>query len=92
VFRGQGKTIPSSVASISSNLLRVALAYGFTYFTDWGLTGIWIAFSASAAIRGLWIFTWYLLYSRGLPKMDTVLTVEDPELGERNDYCIEETT
>jgi putative MATE family efflux protein len=77
VFRGQGKTVPPSVASISSNILRVALAYGFTYFTDWGLTGIWIAFSVSAAIRGMWIFTWYLIYSRGLPKMDILTPAEN---------------
>ena len=72
IFRGQGKTVPPSVASISSNVLRVILAYGFTYFTDWGLTGLWLAMAISAATRGAWIFTWYLIYSRKVPKIDII--------------------
>jgi len=70
IFRGQGKTLPPSIASISSNVLRVLFAYGLAYFTDMGLTGIWVALAASAAIRGLWVFIWYLLYSRKIPKID----------------------
>jgi len=70
IFRGQGKTMPPSIASITSNVLRVVFAYGFTYFTDLGLTGIWLALAISAAIRGIWIFIWYLLYSRKMPKLD----------------------
>ena len=73
IFRGQGKTMPPSIASISSNILRVALAYGFTYFTDLGLTGLWFAVAGSAAVRGIWIFIWYLLYSRKTPKQDLSL-------------------
>ena len=70
IFRGQGKTMPPSIASITSNVLRVVFAYGFTYFTGLGLTGIWLALAISAAIRGTWIFIWYLLYSREMPKQD----------------------
>ena len=70
IFRGQGKTMPPSIASILSNILRVVFAYGFTYFTGLGLTGLWLAMAISAAVRGTWIFTWYLLYSRRLPKSD----------------------
>jgi len=72
IFRGQGKTLPPSIASISSNVLRVVLAYGFTFLTDLGLTGIWLALAISAAVRGIWIFIWYMLYSREVPKMDIV--------------------
>jgi len=72
VFRGQGKTLPPSIASISSNVLRVAAAYGFTYFTGLGLTGIWYALAGSSAIRGIWIFIWYLLYSRETPRVDVI--------------------
>jgi putative MATE family efflux protein len=71
IFRGQGKTLPPSISSVSSNILRVILAYCFTYFTDLGLDGLWIAVSVSAGIRGVWIFIWYLLYSRRLPEKDT---------------------
>ena len=70
IFRGQGKTVPPSIASIISNITRVLLAYTFVMFTDLGLSGIWIAVSISAALRGLWIFTWYIFYSRKNPKTD----------------------
>jgi len=72
VFRGQGKTIPPSVASGTSNAMRVVLAYILTHYTNLGLTGIWIAFAAGAGVRGLWMYIWYLFYSRGKPKTDAV--------------------
>jgi len=70
IFRGMGKTVPPSISSITSNIMRVVLAYGFVYFTDLGLTGIWIAVAISAAVRGIWIVLWYLIYSRKTPKTD----------------------
>jgi len=70
LFRGQGKTIPPSISSISSNVARVILAYVLVHFTDLGLAGIWIALAAGATLRGIWIFVWYALYSRKLPKSD----------------------
>jgi len=70
IFRGKGKTIPPSVASITSNIMRVVLAYASVTFTGLGLTGIWLAVSISAAVRGAWIFIWYLLNSRKEPKTD----------------------
>jgi Na+-driven multidrug efflux pump len=76
IFRGQGKTVPPSIASISSNILRVVLAYAVANLTDMGLTGIWIAVAISAAIRGIWIFIWYLLYARGVPKIDMPKTLQ----------------
>jgi len=72
IFRGKGITIPPSVASITSNVLRVVLAYIFIAFTDLGLTGIWLAVAISAAVRGMWIYIWYLIHSRGVPKIDIV--------------------
>jgi putative MATE family efflux protein len=69
-FRGQGKTMQPSFSSVCSNILRVLLAYFFTHFTELGLDGIWIAIAISAGIRGTWIFIWYTLYSRKLPKAD----------------------
>jgi len=73
VFRGLGKTVPPSLASVSSNSLRVVFAYLLTSYTTLGLTGIWIAIAAGAALRGSWIFIWYVIYSRRNPKADTVL-------------------
>jgi len=71
VFRGMGKTVPPSISSITSNIMRVVLAYLFYTFTDMGLTGIWLAVVISASIRGTWIFVWYVIYSGKLPKTDT---------------------
>jgi len=70
IFRGMGKTVPPSISSITSNIMRVVLAYCLVFFTDLGLTGIWIAVAISAAVRGFWILSWYILYSRKTPKTD----------------------
>jgi len=75
IFRGQGKTLPPSIASISSNILRVILAYGVVYFTDLSLTGIWIAVTISAGVRGIWIFLWYMFYSRKTPRLDDAVEI-----------------
>jgi len=72
IFRGKGKTLPPSIVSITSNILRVIFAYGFIQFTDLGLTGIWIAVAASAALRGTCIFIWYVIHSRKEPKTDSI--------------------
>jgi len=70
VFRGQGKTVPPSISSATSNTLRVVLAFFFVHFTDLGLTGIWIALTIGAGARGVWIYIWYVFYSRKVPKAD----------------------
>jgi len=75
IFRGKGKTLPPSIVSITSNILRVIFAYGFIQFTDLGLTGIWIAVAASAALRGTCIFIWYSIHSRKEPKTDIIKNV-----------------
>ncbi|MCL2821110.1 MAG: MATE family efflux transporter [Oscillospiraceae bacterium] len=79
IFRGKGKTLPPSIASISSNIMRVLFAYLFVSFTDLGLTGIWIAVGASAAIRGTWIFIWYTVHSRKEPKTDVEIITDISE-------------
>jgi len=72
VFRGQGKTVPPSISSISSNVARVILAYVLVHFTDLGLYGVWIALALGATLRGIWIYVWYVHYSRRVPKVDAV--------------------
>lgn len=62
VFRGIGQTLPPSLCSISSNLLRPFMCW---LFAQWfGLNGIWMGIAVSAALRGLSMFTWYMLYER----------------------------
>ena len=70
-FRGRGKTVPPSVASGTSNAMRVMLAYILTRYTSLGLTGIWLALAIGGGVRGTWIFVWYLINSRGTPREDT---------------------
>jgi putative MATE family efflux protein len=66
-FRGMGRTLPPSVASIGSNVSRLALAY-FLAGTALGLDGVWWAISIGSIVRGAWLFVWYMLYARELPK------------------------
>lgn len=67
-FRGMGRTLPPSIASICANALRVGLAYIF--MARWGLNGIWWSISVGAVIRGLWIILWYLAGHARLPRAD----------------------
>jgi len=61
-FKGTGRTIPPSLASIISNLLRPPLAYALAR-TSLGLDGIWLAITVTSVMRGLWICLWYLITS-----------------------------
>lgn len=67
-FRGMGRTLPPSIASISSNAARVVMAYILS--AKFGLNGVWWAISLGAVIRSIWMFTWYLIINRKLPKTD----------------------
>jgi len=69
-FRGKGKTLPPSIVSISSNLIRVPLAYVLS-LTPLGLLGIWVAISFTASIRGIAVAIWYILDNRKFNKIDT---------------------
>ncbi len=67
-FRGMGRTLPPSLCSITSNLIRPALCW---WFSTWmGLNGLWMGITVSAALRGIMMFTWFTLYERKLPKMN----------------------
>jgi Na+-driven multidrug efflux pump len=59
-FKGTGRTIPPSLASIVSNVLRPPLAYVLAR-TSLGLDGIWLTITITSVLRGLWICLWYLL-------------------------------
>jgi len=62
-FRGKGRTIPPSVSGITSNLIRVPLAF-FLSRTPLGVMGVWIAVSFTAGFRGVMVCIWYLLVYR----------------------------
>ena len=63
-FRGQGKTIPPSIVSVTINTLRVVMAFVLTSYTPLGLNGIWISLAAGAGGRGIAINIWYLIHSK----------------------------
>ena len=67
-FRGQGRTLPPSLCSIASNILRPFLCYflGQRYV----LHGFWRGITLSASLRGLAIFLWYTVHERNLPHED----------------------
>ncbi|MCL1861965.1 MAG: MATE family efflux transporter [Defluviitaleaceae bacterium] len=58
-FRGKGRTIPPSIASISSNMIRVPLAF-FLSLTPLGVLGVWAAISFTAGLRGVVVSVWYI--------------------------------
>lgn len=68
VFRGMGQTFPPSLCSIASNLLRPLFCW---VFMQWmGLNGLWMGITVSAALRGLFMFIWFTLYERRIPRAD----------------------
>jgi putative MATE family efflux protein len=62
-FKGTGRTLQPSIASIATNILRPLLAYLLSR-TSLGLYGVWMAVSATAFMRGAWICLWYVLAER----------------------------
>lgn len=59
-LRGKGKTMPPSIISISSNVLRVILAYIMS-ISPLGLMGVWGAVAFTAGLRGIAVYSWYLI-------------------------------
>ena len=67
-FRGVGRTLPPSLCSILSNLIRPLLCW---VFAGWmGLEGLWMGITVSAALRGILMFVWYSMAERTMPVMD----------------------
>ena len=64
-FRGIGKTLPPSISSIISNVLRPFLCWALAQ--RMGLNGFWLGVTLSAALRGLLMFIWFSLYQRQMP-------------------------
>jgi len=67
-FRGMGQTLPPSLCSIASNVIRPFLCW---LFAQWmGLNGLWTGITVSAMLRGAMMFVWFTLYSRKIPRFD----------------------
>ena len=67
-FRGIGQTVPPSLCSIASNLIRPLLCWWLAQ--RMGLNGLWLGITVSAALRGVLMFIWFTLYERRLPHAD----------------------
>ena len=68
-FRGVGETLPPSLCSILSNLIRPLLCWLLSQFM--GLNGLWMGITVSAALRGMFMLVWYTLYERRrIPRED----------------------
>lgn len=67
-FRGMGQTLPPSLCSIASNIIRPFLCW---LFAQWmGLNGLWLGITVSAILRGIMIFAWFTPSLRKLPRLD----------------------
>ncbi len=66
IFRGLGQTLPPSICSISSNLLRPLLCWSLAKWM--GLDGLWLGIAVSSAFRGVFMMTWYSLYKGRIPQ------------------------
>lgn len=69
-FRGMGQTLPPSLCSIISNLLRPFLCWALAQWM--GLDGLWLGITLSAALRGVLMLLWYTVYERKIPPVDEV--------------------
>ena len=67
-FRGQGRTLPPSICSITANVLRPFLCWFFAQHM--GLNGFWMGVTVSASLRGLAMFIWYSFHERRIPRLD----------------------
>jgi putative efflux protein, MATE family len=70
-LKGIGKTLPPSIISISTNVLRVIVVILLSK-TDLGLNGIWIAITVTCAMRGFGMVLYYLLTANKRPKEDNL--------------------
>jgi len=68
-LKGIGKTLPPSIISISTNVLRVIAVMALSN-TDLGLNGIWIAIVLTACLRGLGMLAYYLFTLKQRPRED----------------------
>jgi putative MATE family efflux protein len=62
-FKGRGRTMPPSVASIVCNALKPIIAF-FLSRTELGLYGVWAGIAAGDTLRGIWLGIWHMIVER----------------------------
>ena len=67
IFRGMGKTIPPTVATITGNTLRIPLCL-FLSRTALGLVGLWWGIVIGMSIRGIILVVWRYFDTKTLPR------------------------
>ena len=58
-FSGAGLTWPPMAVSASLTVIRIPIAKYVAFDLGWGVSGIWIVISATAALRGVFIAIWF---------------------------------
>lgn len=64
MFNGFGKTTPPAIISIVFNTLRIPIA--MLLGTKMGVAGVWWAISLTSIIKGIILFSWYLIMQKKL--------------------------
>lgn len=64
MFNGLGRTTPPAIISIVFNTLRIPIA--IILGTRMGVTGVWWALSITSIVKGIILFTWYLVLQKRL--------------------------
>jgi len=73
-FRGQGLTYKPTIVSVSSNVLRVIVAYVLAA-TALGINGVWIGIALAMTFRSVWMLIWHWINARRAPKADESLVL-----------------
>ncbi len=68
-FKGLGRTLPPSIVSIVSNILKPVIAY-ILAGAGMGIAGVWIGVCFPDIIRCVWVWAWYLLDRRHTARKD----------------------
>ncbi|MDH8701142.1 putative MATE family efflux protein [Dysgonomonadaceae bacterium PH5-43] len=64
MWNGYGKTMPPAVLSVLLNALRIPLA--MVLASIYGITGVWIAITISAILKGIASPLWFMVYQKKL--------------------------
>jgi len=71
-FRGRGLTMKPTIASVSSNIIRVLLVFALAA-TALGIDGVWVAIAIAMTVRSVWLLVWHFINMKKLPKEDEII-------------------
>ncbi|QZE14602.1 MATE family efflux transporter [Halosquirtibacter laminarini] len=69
-FYGLGKTTPPSFVGITFTGLRIPLALWLTSIPALGMTGVWWSISISSIVKGIVLFSWFMIFILLHPERD----------------------